>query len=149
MCFEINMDNYKKQIEIITSSEWYEGNYGHDVDITNIPEKFRNTGFLVGYINFLASFGHGELDASFYVEEAPLEWNEIFPKERSHLDGLFIFATDQGEYCYGFDSNSDFKVVEIAADGEVSESSLGSFDQFITNKLNELVDIVNWRDDNL
>ncbi|WP_421853087.1 hypothetical protein [Marinomonas sp.] len=145
----MNIEDLKKQIEFITSSEYHDGEFGHAVDVNSFPKKYREANFLESYLQFLRAFGYGELDSSFYIEEQPLEWNEVFPKERNHLMGMCIFATDQGEYCYAFDSKSNFEVVEIAADGELSESTLGDFRKFIADKLNDLVDIVKWRHENL
>jgi hypothetical protein len=145
----MNIEEFKKQIEVIISSVHHDGEYGHTTDINNFPNEFIESYFVESYLEFLTKFGYGELDSSFYVEEQPLKWSEVFPKERDNLEGLFIFATDQGEYCYAFDSKDSYKVVEISADGELSESSLGDFQQFISKKLNELVDIVSWRNENL
>lgn len=143
------MDSYRQKIDMITSSKFHEGEYGSEVNIENILSGLKRVSFPEGYLKFLEEFGFGELDASFWIEEQPLYWNEIFPAERAHLEGMYIFATDQGEYCYAFDSNNNNVVVEIAADGVVEELNLGSFVEFINVKLNELVEIVNWRDENL
>ncbi len=145
----MNIERLKKQIEIITSSEFHNGEYGHPTNIKSFPNEFFESPSLETYLEFLTEFGYGELDSSFYIEESPIKWNEIFPREREHLEGLFIFATDQGENCFAFDSKEQFKVVEIAADSVIAETSFGDFQQFISKKLDELVDIVTWRSENL
>ena len=145
----MNIEKFKKQINIITSSKYHDGNFGHIVNINLISEFFSENKELADYIHFLEKFGAGELDASFCLDEEPVIWSEIFPKERSHLEGLYIFASDLSEYSFAFDSKNNYKVMEIAADGELSESNLGDFKEFINKQLDDLVEIVQWRDDNL
>jgi hypothetical protein len=145
----MNVEEVKRKIDFITSSEHHDGEYGYTVDVKMFPAKYKNTDLLCNYLEFLSHFGYGELDSSFYIEEQPLEWDKVFPEERSHLEGTYIFATDQGEYCYAFDSKQNYNIVEISADGEVSESTLGNFQEFIAVKLDELVEIVRWRHENL
>lgn len=145
----MNIVEITKQISIITASEYYEDGFGDKVDIHNIPEIFQHDLRFEGYLKFLKAFGCGELDACFYLEEEPIECSKVFPKERSHLKNMYIFATDQSEHSFAFDTMNNCNVVEISADGEISEDTLGTFEQFITKQLAKLVDIVKWREDNL
>ncbi len=139
----------KDKINIITSSKYHDGNFGHEVDIQSILHFTQGKQNLSSYVNFLTQFGYGELDASFFIEAAPAIWSDIYPKERNHLDGLYIFATNQGEYTFAFDKNNSCKVVEIDASGIISDTNFGFFNDFISDQLDRLIEIVRWREDNL
>ena len=90
----------------------------------------------------------GELDSSFYLDDGPTCYINIYGRSIDELDGMYVFASDQSEYTFAFDSKKYWQIVEINSSGKVESIIAASFSEFIDAKLNSLIDIANWREEN-
>ena len=131
----------KSQIEIIKNSSYYESDFGDTISDESLlfnEMDYKNIYTLNDYRDFMKQIGYGELDASFYIEDGPYPYQKIYGREIPELKGTYIFASDQSEYSYAFDSKNNYEVVDIDASG-VLENNYGSFKKFITKKIEEIV----------
>ncbi|MFY7672366.1 hypothetical protein ACOSP6_14885 [Tenacibaculum sp. MEBiC06402] len=148
---EVEISEIKKNIEIITSSSLYEGDFGDTISKSillksGVSKDLVENKYLSNYYYFLENIGFGELDDSFFIEDAPINSFEIFGKDRKHLEHLYIFANNMSEYSYAFDFKNKCNVVSIDSSGDVSKLDKESFSDFIKSKIEELVEIVKWRE---
>ena len=145
------LEEIKSQIEKIKQSSFYEGDFGDTIEdeslLFNAIDNKSNI-ILNDYRDFMKQVGYGELDASFYVEDGPVPYQKVYIREIPELDGMYIFASDQSEYSYAFDSKNNFEVVDIDASGKL-EKHYGDFKAFISNKVKEINEMVIWRRENL
>ena len=145
------LEEIKSQIEKIKQSSFYDGDFGDTIeDESLLFNEIDNKSNIVlnDYRDFMKQIGYGELDASFYVEDSPAPYQKVYIREIPELDGMYIFASDQSEYSYAFDSKNNFEVVDIDASGK-PEKHYGDFKTFIINKVKEINEMVIWRKENL
>ncbi|MEW7279542.1 hypothetical protein ABW636_13190 [Aquimarina sp. 2201CG1-2-11] len=150
----MNLQEIQKNIKIIVSSSLYDGDFGDTISKSilsksGISKDILQNEYLSNYYYFLEKIGYGELDASFYIEDAPIKSFQIYGNDRKHLKHLYIFATNMSEYSYAFDLKNKCKVLDIDSSGDIINSDYGSFDDFIERKIKELVKIVKWREQDL
>ncbi len=91
------------------------------------------------YINFLYEYGFGMLSSLFWIDDKIVDYKNIYGREIKELEGMYIFASDMGEYVYAFDSKNNWEVVDIDASGEVFER-YGDFETFINQILDEAIE---------
>lgn len=150
----IDLNDLKVKIEKILNSQYYEGDFGDVIDnadkiLSNFNKVLVDKGAVENYIKFIQNIGFGELDASFYIEDGPISYKEIYRRNIPELEGMYIFASDQSEYSFAFDTQNNWQVVSIDASGNIVSVLASEFSIFIESKLNELLEIVEWRDANL
>jgi len=54
---------------------------------------------------------------------------------------MYIFASDQGEHVFAFDSRNNWQIVDIDANGNVENIIASNFSNFIEIMLNDLLEI--------
>ena len=141
----------RSQIPKIKQSSYYEGDFGDTISDRSLllnEITSNNTEHLNDYYEFMQSIGFGELDASFYMEDGPTHYQKLFDREIIDLKGMYIFASDQSEYSYAFDSKNNFEVVDISASGILGKNH-GCFKTFIMKKITEVENMTIWREENL
>lgn len=105
-------------------------------------EEMRNMNVPNDYINFLLNIGCGEIEFYLNINSELLPYYDIFDKDDDkHLEGMYFFASDLGEYLFAFDSKNNWQIVEIDSDGEIFQVVAKTFTEFINNKLDELIEI--------
>ncbi|TNF80349.1 SMI1/KNR4 family protein [Pseudomonas sp. ICMP22404] len=145
----------KKSVEIrslidaITTAELYEGDYGDcitnvDAILSGVDESDRK-GVPVDYLEFLADFGFGELDAAFYVDDGPVKYSSISGREIDGYDGVYVFAGNSSDVLYAFDSKNSWSVVEISSEVDGFKLLSMDFSGFILDKLRYVKGLVDWR----
>ena len=139
-------------IKKITSSEYYEGNYGDCIDsadsvLSGVDEAARKE-VPKDYLDFLAFFGFGELDPAFCIEDGPVIYSSIYGREINGFEGMYVFAGNSGETLYAFDSRNHWAIVELSAESDELEVVATSFSEFILEKLKYLEGVVDWRAEN-
>jgi len=149
--FDLDLVNAK--IKKIMESPYYEGGFGDlvedaDVILSGIDDLDIRKNVPVDYLKFIQCIGFGELDASFYFDDSPAHYSHTYGRDISNLDGVYTFASDQGEYTFAFDSKNNWQVVDIDSSGNVANVIAPDFSSFIEIKLNDLLEIVDWRDEN-
>jgi len=92
------------------------------------------------YCEFIKIYSGQELiNDTFRLYTFPIGYDNIYGREIKELEGMYIFASDMGEYVYAFDSKNNWEVVDIDASGEVFER-YGDFETFINQILDEAIE---------
>ncbi|WP_439448575.1 hypothetical protein [Stenotrophomonas sp. ATs4] len=125
-----NKEELKSLIDNVTSSEGYEGNYGHhtadtSATLCNVDDSHRHQ-VPADYLEFLTEFGFGELDAAFYIDDGPEKYSTICGREIEGYDVIYVFGGNSSDVLYAFDAKNNWQVVEI-------NSELGGFDVLAPN----------------
>lgn len=149
----LDLANIKRKIKAIKSNKYYEGDFGDVIDgvdliLSNVADERIKDEFPDDYLNFIQLVGFGELDASFYINDGPFYYTETYKREIEGLNGMYLFANDGGEYSFAFDTENNWKIVDIDSSGEVKNIVAPNFSEFIDGKLDELLGIVKWRNEN-
>jgi hypothetical protein len=110
-----------------------------ELDRKNVP---------VDYLELLASFGFGELDAAFYVDAGPATYSSISGGVVDGYKGMYVFAANSSDVLYAFDSNDNWSVVEISSESNGVKLLLADFSSFILDKLESIKGLIDWRADN-
>lgn len=144
----LDLDKIKGLVKTIKSSEYYDGDFGATLNedsliLSGVSDK--NLIFPEDYMLFIKRIGYGELDSTFYMEDGPIKFSTVYGRDQ---DGIYIIANDLGEYTYAFDAHKRFLVCEFDSSGQMTKE-LGSFDNFISNILDKIVEMCKWRDKNL
>jgi len=139
-------------IDAIKGSEFYEGDYGDcnsDVDaiLRDVDDTDRK-GVPIDYLEFLADFGFGELDAAFYVEDGPIKYSALAHKQVDEYAQMYVFAGSSSGVLYAFDAGNDWAVVEISAEVGGFKKLSTDFSSFMLDKLTYVKGLVDWRADN-
>ncbi|GID07702.1 SMI1/KNR4 family protein [Pseudomonas sp. 008] len=147
-----NSVEIRNLIEAITSAELYEGDYGDcisnvDAILSDVVDTDRK-GVPSDYLEFLADFGFGELDAAFYVEDGPVKYSSISHGEVNGYEGMYVFAGNSSDVLYAFDSKNGWAVVEISSEAGGFEVLSVDFSSFMLDKLKYVKGLVDWRADN-
>jgi hypothetical protein len=147
-----NAVEMRKLIDAITSAELYEGGYGDcisNVDaILNGVDDSDRKGVPTDYLEFLADFGFGELDAAFYVNDGPVKYSFMSGREVDGYEGMYVFAGNSSDVLYAFDSRDNWSVVEISSEADGFKVLSVDFSSFILDKLKYVKGLVDWRSDN-
>lgn len=144
-----NSEEMREIIDSIISAELYEGDYGDcisnvDAIMSDVDDSDRE-GLPVDYLNFLAEFGFGELDAAFYMDDSPVKYSSICGREIDGHEGLYVFGGNSSEMLYAFDSKNDWTIVQISSETDDFEVVSADFCSFILGKLKYIQELVNWR----
>lgn len=129
----------RKLIEEITSNEHFDGDYGNcisnvDAILSGVEESDRKS-VPTDYLEFLAIFGFGELDAAFYVDEGPEKYSTICGREIKAYEGIYIIGGNFSDTLYAFDSKNNWQIVEISSEIDGQEILASSFSAFILERL--------------
>jgi hypothetical protein len=82
------------------------------------------------YLLFLSEVGYGEIGGlSFYSGPVPPE--DIYGNVPKALASVVHFADDMQGYCFGFDTASSFRVVEVDPRGDVGLNVEAAFAELI------------------
>ncbi|MGE7956731.1 SMI1/KNR4 family protein [Pseudomonas sp. NPDC089530] len=147
-----NSVEMRKLIDVIISAELYEGDYGDcisnvDAILSGVDDSDRK-GVPADYLEFLADFGFGELDAAFYVDDGPVKYSSISGREIEGYEGMYVFAGNSSDALYAFDSRNNWSVVEISSEEDGFKVLSTDFSGFILDKLKYVEELVVWRADN-
>ncbi|MGF6317058.1 SMI1/KNR4 family protein [Pseudomonas frederiksbergensis] len=147
-----NSVEMRSLIDGITSAELYEGDYGDcisnvDAILSGVDDLDRK-GVPADYLEFLADFGFGELDAAFYVDDGPVKYSSMSGREIDGYEGMYVFAGNSSDVLYAFDSRDNWSVVEISSEADGFKVLSADFSSFILDKLKYVKGLVDWRSDN-
>lgn len=147
-----NSVEMRKLIDAITSAQFYEGDYGDcisnvDAILSGVDDSDRK-GVPTDYLEFLADFGFGELDAAFYVDDGPVKYSSMSGREINGYEGMYVFAGNSSDVLYAFDSRSSWSVVEISSEADGFKVLSVDFSSFMLDKLKYVKWLVDWRADN-
>jgi hypothetical protein len=147
-----NAVEMRKLIGAITSAELYEGGYGDcisNVDaILNGVDDSDRKGVPTDYLEFLADFGFGELDAAFYVNDGPVKYSSMSGREVDGYEGMYVFSGNSSDVLYAFDSRDNWSVVEISSEADGFKVLSVDFSSFMLDKLKYVKGLVDWRAEN-
>jgi hypothetical protein len=147
-----NAVEMRKLIGAITSAELYEGGYGDcisNVDaILNGVDDSDRKGVPTDYLEFLADFGFGELDAAFYVNDGPVKYSSMSGREVDGYEGMYVFSGISSDVLYAFDSRDNWSVVEISSEADGFKVLSVDFSSFMLDKLKYVKGLVDWRAEN-
>ena len=90
------------------------------------------------FCQFIKVYSGQELFDSFRLYPTPIAYDRVYGREIEALEGMYIFASDQSEYLYAFDSKRGWEVVDIDSDGELFER-YGDFESFMHRVLDEKI----------
>lgn len=82
--------------------------------------KDRLPGLPADYLQFLAEVGYGDL-GEVQLHSGPSTAANLYAARSESLEGVLVFGDDKQGYCFGFDTNDGFRVVEISPSGEVAK----------------------------
>jgi len=139
-------------IEAITSANSYEGDYGDC--ISNVDAILRDVDdsdkkdVPADYLEFLANFGFGELDAAFHVEDGLQKYSTIVGRETERYKDAYIFAGSSSGTLYAFDRKNHWSIIEISSESDDITTLPGDFSAFILTKLRYINELVDWREKN-
>ena len=142
----MNLQILKDKIDKISDYEIDKINDNSQESLTKFINFYNQIGVPKSYIEFIENIGLGGVDFIFKMDDLLLKYDEIYPKEYTHLEGMYIFASDMGEYVYAFDSKNNWEVVDIDASGEVFER-YGDFETFINYMLDYIINLNDEEDD--
>ncbi|MBH0059383.1 hypothetical protein I6F65_20800 [Pseudoalteromonas sp. SWXJZ94C] len=145
----LNKTKINKSIKNITSNEYYEGDFGDCIDeidllLDNIDESLWE-GVPKSYIEFIAEFGFGDLDSTFYLDDGPVSYITIFKRDIEQYIGMYIFASNSSDILYAFDSLNNWIVVELSSEALDVTKVADSFEQFIVDKLEYIEELAELR----
>lgn len=144
-----NSVEIRKLIDEITSAELFEGDYGDcisnvDAILSGVEESDRNS-VPADYLEFLAGFGFGELDAAFYVDDGPEKYSNICGREIEGYEGIYIIGGNSSDVLYGFDAKNNWQVVEVSSELDGFEVLASNFSDFILEQLKYIKSMVERR----
>lgn len=136
-------------IEIVTSSEDYEGNYGYHITganaaLSNVDESDRQQA-PNDYLEFLTEFGFGELDAAFHLDDGPEKYSNICGREIAGYEGMYVFGGNSSDVLYAFDATNNWRVVEISSELDGVDVLASSFSDFILERLKYIKALIDRR----
>jgi hypothetical protein len=113
-------DHLVKNIENISSLQQID-----DLGYKELENEF--PGIPRDYLNFLKAIGYGNLgDIQLY--EGPVPPSSIYgQKSVDNLDSLVVFGDDFQGYCFAFDKNDCYRIVELSPRGEIDKTVERSF----------------------
>ena len=149
----LNSDDINQKLKLILASEYYEGDFGDTIAdikliLSNVDDKDIKKSIPTDYVEFIQKFGFGELDESFYIEDGPAPYEDIYKSQIDKLKGSYVIASDMSEFSYLIDSSNGWRVIQVDSQGGPSGIVYENFSVFIDNKLDEIVSAVKWRIEN-
>jgi hypothetical protein len=91
------------------------------LDLTDIGAlKNRHPGLPADYLRFLTEVGYGDL-GELQIHSGPSAAKNFYPTISKSLESVLVFGDDKQGYCFGFDTNDGFRVVEVSPGGEVAK----------------------------
>lgn len=146
----LNNIEIKRIIDKIISSDYYEGDFGDLIEDSalltdGLDEKDKNS-LPEDYIEFMATYGFGELDAAFYLDDAPKSYCSIVGEYLPVYSGKYVFSGNSSEIFFAFDSLRKWQVVAISSESDDICVVANSFSDFILEKLKYVESLVDWRD---
>ena len=97
------------------------------------------------YCSFINQYSGQELHDTFLLYSKPTYYYDIFGVDIESLDGVYLFASDNSEYLFGFNSKNNWEIVEIDSSGETLNTVAQTFTEFINQKLDEIIEIETYR----
>ncbi|MFK7702654.1 SMI1/KNR4 family protein [Pseudomonas caspiana] len=144
-----NSVEIRKLIDEITSAELFEGDYGDcisNVDaILGGVEELDRKSVPADYLEFLASFGFGELDAAFYVDDGPESYSAICGRKVEKYEGIYVIGGDSSDLLYAFDAKNDWQVVGVSSESDEVDVLASNFFDFILERLKCIKSMIEWR----
>ncbi|WP_009959863.1 SMI1/KNR4 family protein [Verrucomicrobium spinosum] len=99
--------------------------------------KAKYPGIAEDYLDFLKQIGWGNFGTVMIYAE-PIDPEEIYSAERGlALQGIAVFGDDMQGFCYGFDKDEHYRVVEIDPRGKVDRTIHEDFSEFIRSFIHE------------
>ncbi|WP_329891272.1 SMI1/KNR4 family protein [Stenotrophomonas sp. SMYL11] len=144
-----NKEQLRLLVDAVTSSEDYEGNYGcratgTDATLSSVDESHRQQ--VPGdYLEFIAEFGFGELDAAFHLDDGPERYSTICGREVEGYEGIYVFGGNSGDVLYAFDAENNWQVVEVSSESDGVDVLASSFSDFILEQLKYIKSLVERR----
>lgn len=141
-----NFEEVGPLIDAITSAVGYEGDYGDRIFdvaslLTDVDEAERDN-VPADYLEFMAVWGYGELDAAFYVDPAPVKYSSVVGIEVAEYSGMYVFAGNSSDLLYAFDSSNHWSVVEICSETDGFDPVSMRFSDFIVEQLKYIKGLV-------
>lgn len=145
----LNSVEIRRLIDEITSAELFEGDYGDCIfnvgAILSGVEEMDRKSVPTDYLEFLANFGFGELDAAFYVDDGPEKYSTIGGREIEGYEGVYIIGGSSSDVLYAFDAKNNWQVVEVSSELDGFEVLASNFSDFILEKLKYIKSMVERR----
>jgi hypothetical protein len=96
-----------------------------DMECQKLEKEF--PGIPSDYLSFLKSIGYGNLgDIQLY--EGPVPPSSIYGENPiDNLDSLIVIGDDFQGYCFAFDKDNSYRVVELSPKGEIDKTVESSF----------------------
>lgn len=144
-----NKEDLRLLVDAVTSSDGYEGNYGYratdtGATLSNVDELHRQQ--VPGdYLEFIAEFGFGELDAAFYLDDGPEKYSNICGREVEGCEGVYVFGGNSSDVLYAFDAKNNWQVVEVSSELDGIDVLASSFSDFILEQLKYIKSLVERR----
>ena len=101
-----------------------------------MPGTFRHLyGLPDDYLQFLTEVGHGDL-GSLVIYSSPIDPAYVYSDARAEsLKGLVLFGDDMQGFCYAFDLNAGYRVVEVDPRGRIDRTIEAGFGDFLRSFL--------------
>lgn len=123
------VDNIKQNI-----SDWTDITPVAASELAALKAEFH--GIPADYLEFLEKIGHGEV-GEVRIYEAPTDPSDIYPNAGGSLSGIFLFGDDFQGYCFGFDTQGKYSLVEVDPRGNPRSRSETNFLEFIATYASE------------
>jgi len=88
-------------------------------DIAALRERWQ--GLPEDYLAFLHEVGFGNL-GEIQLYSAPASPDSVFSPPPKHLDTILLIGDDMQGHCFGFDTDSGFRLVEVGPTGTIDSS---------------------------
>lgn len=86
----------------------------------------RHSGLPTDYLRFLTEVGYGDL-GEIQLHSGPAAATNFYSNPSSDLASVLVFGDDKQHHCFGFDTQDDFRVVEISPSGELTKDVESDF----------------------
>lgn len=139
-----DFDDVKKKLDKIIKDPGFDGDFGgpvkdRDMILSDIEDDSIKSQFPGDYLMFVQNFGTGQLGYSFFIDPKPIPHEILFGRNIPAYDGMYIFGSDLSEVVYAFDSNREWKVVEIDSEYDDIIIVSNSFSEFIVEKIEKII----------
>lgn len=88
--------------------------------------KARYPGVPDEYTEFLGSVGYGDV-GDIRIYEGLTSASDIYPKPQADLSHIKLFGDDFQGYCFGFDTENGYSLVEVDPRGNIRPRTEGNF----------------------
>lgn len=86
------------------------------------------------YLTFLQEIGSGNL-GPFILYSSPSDPEFVYGPRAENLPGIILLGDDMQGYCFGFDTEEDFQLVEIDSRAEVNYKVKPTFSEFVRDRI--------------